>query len=591
MLDKSLPNGVMFNAYPDSIGLKLSDTITLLQRPELQDVFSLFYILPTFFQSDLDRGFSINRYELNEELVSEEDLLSLKEMNIVLKFDLVLNHLSVRSPQFLDILEKGFHSYYRDFFIDWNNFWEGEGEMGEDGYIIPNEAHLNKLFMRKPELPILLVRFPDGSERPYWNTFYQQIHYRTLEAEDINHFRMLPPEGIQTIFAKVNARVSARKTFHDIDLGPYQDYLEQVIGIVESKRRYLGQMDLNAESEVVWEFYEETLQRLAKFGGKLIRLDAFAYLHKKPGLTNFFNVPGTWEYLDRLNTIAQENQLTLLPEIHAQYGKHLHSTVSEAGYPIYDFFLPGLLLDALDQGRNNHLLCWISEIQMQGIETINMLGCHDGIPVLDLDGFETDSGYQAGLLEKADIEAIIERVLERGGRVKNLFGPDGKKIAYYQVNATYFSALGEDEQKLKLACAIQLFMPGIPQVWYLDLFAGRNDYAAADRGGPAGHKEINRTTLTNEMVDTGLKSTVVMDQLEMMRLRNRAEAFNGSLKIADTPAEELEISWINEGDTATLKANLVNHEFTITHVSDEDGTQLYNYTKSRSIINHENTRY
>ncbi|MEW8270661.1 MAG: glycosidase [Candidatus Thiodiazotropha taylori] len=580
MLDKSLPNGVMFNAYPDSIGLKLSDTVTLLQRPELHDVFSLFYILPTFFQSDLDRGFSINRYELNDELVSEDDLLSLKEMNIVLKFDLVLNHLSVRSPQFLDILEKGFHSRYRDFFIDWNSFWEGEGEMGEDGYIIPNEAHLNKLFMRKPELPILLVRFPDGSERPYWNTFYQQIHYRTLESDDINHFRMLPPEGIQTILAKVNARISAGKPFHDIDLGPYQDYLEQVIGIVESKRRYLGQMDLNAESEVVWEFYDETLQRLAKFGGKLIRLDAFAYLHKKPGLTNFFNVPGTWEYLDRLNAIAQENQLTLLPEIHAQYGKHLHSAVAEAGYPIYDFFLPGLLLDALDQGRNIHLLRWIGEIQTQGIETVNMLGCHDGIPVLDLDGFETDSGYQAGLLEKADIEAIIERVLERGGRVKNLFGPDGKKIAYYQVNATYFSALGEDEQKLKLARAIQLFMPGIPQVWYLDLFAGRNDYAAADRGGPAGHKEINRTTLTNEMVEIALQSSVVLDQLEMMRLRNRAAAFNGRLKIADTPPEELELSWISEGDMATLKANLENHEFTITHVSDEVGTQLYNYSKS-----------
>ncbi|MCG7897938.1 MAG: glycosidase [Candidatus Thiodiazotropha weberae] len=579
MLEKSLPNGVMFNAYPDSIGFKLSDTITLLQNPELRDVFSLFYILPTFFQSDLDRGFSINRYELNDELVSEQDLQTLKEMNIVLKFDLVLNHLSVRSPQFLDILEKGFHSDYRDFFIDWNRFWEGEGEMGEDGCILPNEAHLNKLFMRKPELPILMVRFPDGSERPYWNTFYQQIHYRTLEADDINHFRMLPPEGIQTILAKFNARISAGKDFHDIDLGPYQDYLEQVVSIVESKRRYLGQMDLNAKSEVVWEFYEETLKRLADFGGKLIRLDAFAYLHKKPGLTNFFNVPGTWEYLDRLNTIAQAEQLTLLPEIHAQYGKHLHSAVAEAGYPIYDFFLPGLLLDALDQGRNAYLLRWIDEIQTQGIRTINMLGCHDGIPVLDLDGFETDSGYRAGLLEKADIEAIIERVLERGGRVKNLFGPDGKKIAYYQVNATYFSALGEDEQKLRLARAIQLFMPGIPQVWYLDLFAGKNDYAAADRGGPAGHKEINRTTLTSEMVATGLQSAVVLDQLEMMRHRNTATAFDGSLIIGDTPSDELEMIWTNDNDTTTLKASLNTHEFTISHSSADGGFQLYDYTK------------
>jgi sucrose phosphorylase len=48
-----------------------------------------------------------------------------------------------------------------------------------------------------------------------------------------------------------------------------------------------------------------------------------------------------------------------------------------------------------------------------------------------------------------------------------------EKDFYYQVNATFFSALGEDEQKLLLARAIQMFMPGIPQVWYLDIFAGK----------------------------------------------------------------------------------------------------------------------
>ena len=425
MSDRSLPNGVMFNAYPDSIGTKLSDTIALLQRPELRNVFSLFYILPTFFQSDLDRGFSINRYELNDELVSEADLQALKRLNVVLKFDLVLNHLSVRSPQFLDLLEKGDQSRYRDFFIDWNKFWEGEGEMSDKGYIIPNEAHITQLFMRKPGLPILFVRFPDGSERPYWNTFYQEVHYRELEADDLKHLHTLPSEAVQNILKQVNTRIAAGEDFRDVDLGPYQDYLDHVVDVVESMRRYLGQMDLNAESEVVWEFYEETIKRLADYGGKLIRLDAFAYLHKKPGMSNFFNTPGTWDYLDRLKIIAEANQLTLLPEIHAQYGKQLHSAVAEAGYPIYDFFLPGLLLDALEQGRNIHLLRWIDEIQTQGIQTVNMLGCHDGIPVLDLDGFATGGGYQAGLLETAEIEAVIERVLDRGGRVKNLFGKDG----------------------------------------------------------------------------------------------------------------------------------------------------------------------
>ncbi|MEJ2529366.1 MAG: glycosidase [Gammaproteobacteria bacterium] len=580
MFAQSLPNGVMLNAYPDSIGNKLSDTIALLQRPELRDVFSLFYILPTFFQSDLDRGFSISRYELNEDLVSEADLQALKQLNIVLKFDLVLNHLSVRSPQFIDMLTKGDQSRYRDFFIDWNKFWEGEGEMGKEGYIVPNQEHMNKLFMRKPGLPILFVRFPDGSERPYWNTFYQQVNYRGLEVDDLKHLRILSPGALQNILNQVNAKIAAGEDFREVDLGPYQDYLDHVIDIVESKRRYLGQMDLNAESGVVWEFYAETLKRLADFGAKMIRLDAFAYLHKKPGLTNFFNTPGTWDYLDRLKTIAEANQLILLPEIHAQYGKHLHSAVAQAGYPIYDFFLPGLLLDALDQGRNTYLLRWIDEIQTQEIQTINMLGCHDGIPVLDLDGFETEDGYQAGLLETAEIEATIERVLKRGGRVKNLFGVDGEQIADYQINATYFSALGEDEQKLRLARAIQLFMPGIPQVWYLDLFAGKNDYAAADKGGTAGHKEINRTTLTNEMVAAGLQRAVVLDQLEMMRLRNTVVAFTGALQIADTPTNELEMTWSREDDTITLKVNLESKKITITHSPAGGETQVYSYPKS-----------
>jgi sucrose phosphorylase len=423
------------------------------------------------------------------------------------------------------------------------------------------------------------VRFPDGSERPYWNTFYQQIHYRQLETEDLSHFRILPAEAIEEIIDRINAKISAQEDFRDVDLGPYQDYLDHVIDIVESKRRYLGQMDLNAESEVVWEFYEQTLERLADFGAKLIRLDAFAYLHKKPGLSNFFNVPGTWDYLDRLKRIAEANELALLPEIHAQYGKQLHIDVAKAGYPIYDFFLPGLLLDALDRGRNIYLLRWIDEIRSKGILTVNMLGCHDGIPVLDLDGFSGEEGYQAGLLETEEIEAIIERVLKRGGRVKNLFGPDGKKIAYYQVNATYFSALGEDEQKLRLARAIQLFMPGIPQVWYLDLFAGKNDYDAADNGGTAGHKEINRTTLSNEMISTGLTSSVVLDQLEMMRLRNTAQAFNGSLQIADTPANELEMTWSHQDESISLRANLESLAFSISRTATGSETQLYSYPK------------
>ena len=146
---RELPNGVMFNAYPDSIGKTLTDILSVLGLPQFEDVFSLFYVLPTFFNSDLDRGFSVIDYDLNRELVSPADLEKAHQLNLSFKFDLVLNHLSVNSPQFRDLIEKGEESRFKDFFIDWNAFWERHGEMGPEGYIVPDQAHLELLFMRK----------------------------------------------------------------------------------------------------------------------------------------------------------------------------------------------------------------------------------------------------------------------------------------------------------------------------------------------------------------------------------------------------------------------------------------------------------
>ena len=515
-MNKNLNNnnsyGVMLNAYPDSIGKNLSETIEILKTQEFKDVFSLFYILPTFFNSDLDRGFSIIDYDLNQELISENDLNALKELNIELKFDIVLNHLSVASPQFQDLLHKGKDSEFIDFFINWNSFWENNGKTNDEGIIIPHEEYLNKLFMRKPGLPILKVPFPDGSQQPYWNTFYQKIDPDTNEI--------------------------------------------------------LGQMDVNAKSEKVWEFYDETLAKLKGYGCKILRLDAFAYLHKEVGESNFFNKPGTWHYLSRIKKLANKYNLILLPEIHSEYGTYTHQEVAQEGYQIYDFFLPGLMIHTLETSNKSALIKWINEITTNNYRTINMLGCHDGIPVLDLKGKKINDQYNKGLLEDDEIESIIKTIIDRGGRVKNLYGPNGEKISYYQVNATFFSALGENEKKLLLARAIQLFMPGVPQIWYLDLFAGKNDYNAADAAGSGGHKEINRTNLSKEEVANCLKKKIVIDQLSLIRLRNTSSVFSGKMTINDSGNHELNISWSNNGDMAILVANLKTLSFKVSYTQE-----------------------
>lgn len=506
--------GVMLNAYPDSVGGRLSGLASLLEREELKDAFTSLYILPSLYHSDLDRGFCVVDYDLNEELASRDSLERLKALGIDLKLDFVLNHASVMSPQFQDLLAKGEQSEYLDFFIDWNKFWEGCGEMSEGGYIQPDPRYIESMFFRKPGLPILMVRFPDGREVPYWNTFYQKVW-----EED-------------------------------------------------GQRKYLGQMDLNIRSPKVWDFYDQTLAKLASYGARIIRLDAFAYAPKAPGKKNFMNEPETWEVLDRVRRLADKYGLRLLPEIHASYGEGVYRQIAGKGYATYDFFLPGLIIDAMEHQTGEHLARWARELVEDGMTTVNMLGCHDGIPMLDL----------KGLLSDERIQGLIDTLVSRGGYVKNLHGA---KNMYYQVNATYYSALGEDDRKMLLARALQLFMPGKPQVWYLDLFAGRNDYAAMERAGADGHKEINRTNLSAAEIQERLRLPVVRDQLTLLRMRNTHRAFSPDAAVsAQAEGSRLTLRWETETESALLAADLADASFRVTIQDRKTGDTAFEYTQA-----------
>ena len=544
-------NGPMLNAYPDSMGGTLGEIVSLLKKEEFHNVFSSFYILPSVFHTDLDRGFSVIDYSLNKMLAKREDLKELEALGVNLKLDFILNHASVLSPQFQDLLKNGEKSEYKDFFIDWNRFWEGHGTMTEEGYIQPDAKLIADMFFRKPGLPILMVRFPDGRNVPYWNTFYQEVRYPALDAQDI--MRALPVQygEAEYLAQQMEQGIATGKRPADISLGECEEYRAALTELLESGRKYLGQMDLNIKSPKVWEFYEETLKTLASYGAKIVRLDAFAYAPKEPGAKNFLNEPGTWELLERVQELAQQYGLSLLPEIHAAYEEKIYEKIAEKGYMTYDFFLPGLLIDALERADGAALAAWAEELQEKKIRTVNMLGCHDGIPLLDL----------KGMIPAERIEALIDTVVSRGGMVKDLHG---QKNVYYQVNATYYSALGEDDRKLLLARAVQLFMPGKPQIWYLDLFAGKNDREAVGRAGAAGHKEINRTNLSFKDLEDGLSREVVRKQLDLLRFRKEFPAFGFDAELAvENEGSRMRFVWKKDGCTAVLAADLETAAFAV----------------------------
>lgn len=551
----------MLNAYPDSMGGTLSDIAGLLEREELKGAFSSFYILPSLFNTDLDRGFSVIDYGLDRTMATREDLDRIRDLDIDLKLDFILNHASVLSAPFQDILKKGRDSEYADFFIDWNKFWEGHGTMTEGGYIQPDAELIKDMFFRKPGLPILMVRMPDGTDVPYWNTFYQEVRYFAPNALELVGAAGLQYSTAKLLEEQIRRELEAGKTPKTMDLSLAGEEKAAVIDLLESRRAYLGQMDLNIKSPKVWEHYDNTLRLLSEYGARIVRLDAFAYAPKEPGERNFLNEPGTWELLEQVRQLADKYGVTLLPEIHASYGEKIHEVVASKGYMVYDFFLPGLLIHTLESKDATLLRDWAQELLDKKITAVNMLGCHDGIPMLDL----------KGMLPDAQIQSLIDTIVARGGYIKNLHG---QKNMYYQVNATYFSALGESDAKMLLARAIQLFMPGKPQVWYLDLFAGRNDHDAVRRAGPGGHKEINRTNLSKDRLEEEVGKSLFRDQVELLRFRSSFPAFDLDADIRMEAGENtFRATWEKDGCAAALEADLSACRFTVT--ATKDGAEVF----------------
>ena len=136
------------------------------------------------------------------------------------------------------------------------------------------------------------------------------------------------------------------------------------------------------------------------------------------------------------------------------------------------------------------------------------------------------------------------------------------KPVVYQINCTYYSALGEDDRAYLLARAIQFFAPGVPQVYYMGLLAGENDYELMERTDFP--RNISRHNYTMEEIEQNVQRPVVKELCRLMRLRNEYKAFDGEILLSDLPDEQLEITRRSGDCEAVLRADLVTKAFSIT---------------------------
>jgi sucrose phosphorylase len=319
------------------------------------------------------------------------------------------------------------------------------------------------------------------------------------------------------------------------------------------------QVDIDVEHPQGRAYVEAILQTLAASGVTMVRLDAVGYAIKRAG-TSCFMTAETFEFIDAFAGTARKLGLEVLVEIHAYYRRQIE--IAARVDWVYDFALPPLVLHALYFKTAAPLAHWIAE---RPTNALTVLDTHDGIGIIDIGADATDREAHPGLVPPIELDRLVQTIhLNSGGASAEATGAAASNLDLYQVNCTFYDALGRDDGAYLIARAIQFFLPGVPQVYYVGLLAGMNDMELLAQSGVG--RDINRHRYSAAELQQRLEAPVVQRLIELIRLRNEHPAFGGQFAVEASDASALTVGWTNGQHRARLQVDfkLLAAELTFT---------------------------
>ena len=241
----------------------------------------------------------------------------------------------------------------------------------------------------------------------------------------------------------------------------------------------------------------------------------------------------TLKFVREVTDMAHEEGLRVLVEVHAHFSQQ--QAVAPLVDLVYDFALAPLILHSLGTGSVDRLLEWL---QIRPTNAVTVLDTHDGIGVIDAGPV----GELPGLLTTEEMRAIFDNAAKlTEGVSARASNPVAWAGLPHQINSTFYSVLGQDDTAYLLARAVQLLVPGEPQIYYVGLLAGTNDVALFEQTGVG--RDVNRHRYTPDEVTAALQRAVVRAVLGLVRLRSNHPAFTGSFSCAGLSESSLVLRW------------------------------------------------
>lgn len=303
-----------------------------------------------------------------------------------------------------------------------------------------------------------------------------------------------------------------------------------------------SQVDLDVKHPAALGYLRRILRALADGGVTTVRLDAVGYAVKTPG-TDSFMTAETLEFVGEVAELVRQAGMRVLVEVHAHYSQQL--AIAPLVNLVYDFALAPLLLHSWGSGSLDALDHWLA-IRPQNAVTV--LDTHDGIGVIDAG----PSGSLPGLIDVDEMAAIFESAAAATGGHSVIASvvPQWAQLPH-QVNATFFSVLGADPVRYLAARAVQLFVPGEPQIYYVGLLAGLDDVELFAETGNG--RDVNRHRYSETEFHCALEQPVTRAILGLVRMRTSHPAFDGGFRHS-VQGSELVLEWTTESATARLTA-------------------------------------
>jgi len=349
---------------------------------------------------------------------------------------------------------------------------------------------------------------------------------------------------------------------------PYSSYLiedtdkPETVWTTFGKQTPSEQIDLDINSEITKKLLTQFVSNFGKHKIKMLRLDAVGYVIKKPGTSCFFIEPEIYKFMNWICNMADPLGIEILPEVHSHYS--IQYKLAEKGYWIYDFILPFFILESLINRSSSRLTEYLKN---RPHKQFTMLDCHDGIPVKpDLDE----------LVSTNDARKIVDICLQRGSNLSRIFSDKYKDNGFdvHQIRSTYYSALDCNDDAYMAARAIQFFTPGIPQVYYVGLLAGKNDLESVERTGEG--REINRHNYSIAEIEEASQKPVVQRLLKLIRFRNQYPAFDGIFSVEQKDKEQIRMGWEKNNFKCWLDINLETYQTVISYIDKNSALIEYN---------------